>query len=381
MYPVSYAVTGTNGKTSTTHLLYQLWDMPSALLGNLGLVSSPSLTLPDTLSQYPLAYRQTSFEPLLKALQEEGIQRFTFEAFSLMMKSKKMITTIPLQGAAFTNLSPDHMEHHKTMEQYFAAKSELFLTYLPKDKTKVIYADCPYGQRLIETFQGKNCIRYGKSDAYDLWYDDKYLYFDQKRFPIAEVPFFGEPMIQNLLCSIGLALADGMSSSRLCDKIPSLWLPKRRQEKLYDGDITVYVDYAHNPGAVQEMLPNMRKLSRKRLIVLLDLNGYKGRRKQEIKLEMAEIGYREADYVAFTCEELDPGYQNQIQEACPKAPFFRYREDAIRHVILEAKAGDIVVLTKSGKMTELFFRDDIVPYNEYAAVEKAIAIRKRLGEA
>lgn len=377
------AVTGTNGKTSTANFTRQLWekaDKKSACIGTLGVVTENginygSLTTPDSVTLHKE----------LHTLFENGYQHTAIEASSHGLDQHR-IDGIKLAAAAFTNITRDHLDYHKTMENYLDAKLKLFDRPLSCGKV-VLNADIPEYSEIKNYCEkrGLTVLDYGTNAAAIKLIeaahesDGQHLeleVFNQK-YSI-HLPLAGTFQAMNALCSLGLALATMETNENAADYVNALSELKGAPGRLeYVGKrkngAAVYVDYAHTPDALETILKALRPHTKNRLHVVFGCGGDRdpGKRPQ-----MGDICNRLADVVYVTDDNPRSEDPTQIRAAilpaCPKGIDIGNRSLAIRTAVAGLEEGDILVLAGKGHETGQLIKGVMHPFDDREEAAKAI---------
>jgi UDP-N-acetylmuramoyl-L-alanyl-D-glutamate--2,6-diaminopimelate ligase len=374
------AVTGTGGKTSTVAFTRQLWALEgreAASLGTLGVISAKlndpgSLTTPDTIALHDLLAR----------LAENGVTHLAMEASSHGLDQHRL-DGVKVTAAAFTNLSQDHLDYHRTMEAYFEAKLRLFGELLPAGGTAVINARLKQAERLVETSRQKRhrVITFGGSGS-DI------ALLKQRPVPqgqvleieifgarhVAEFPVAGGFQAENLLAALGLVIGSGSDANKIAGLIGRLAGVPGRIEHVADTPSggAVYVDYAHKPGALEAVLGTLRPHATRHLIVVFGCGGDRDRGKRPI---MGEIATRMADRVIVTDDnprsEQPAMIRSEILAKAPGAVEVGDRAEAIRLAMREMQAGDLLVIAGKGHETYQIVGDQTFPFDDAAVARQA----------
>jgi UDP-N-acetylmuramoyl-L-alanyl-D-glutamate--2,6-diaminopimelate ligase len=373
------AVTGTNGKTSVASFTRQIWTATgksAASLGTLGVMTprqeiKGSLTTPD-----PVALHR-----LLDRLAGEGVTHLAMEASSHGLDQRRL-DGVRLAAGAFTNLTRDHLDYHKTLEAYRAAKLRLFDTLLPEGAGAVVNADSPEasvisaiagkrGLRLLTTgrdgrdLQLRAMEREGFSEILTVRTDGK----DRRvRFPLV-----GEFQISNGLIAAGLAIATGVAAADALAALERLEGATGRLELVgQKKDAPIFVDYAHTPDALANALDALRPYAG-RLIVLFGCGGDRDPGKRPL---MGEVAVRRADRVFVTDDNPrgeDPAaIRRAILAAAPAATEIGDRARAIRAAIAELGSGDVLLVAGKGHETGQIIGDRTLPFSDHAEIRAAL---------
>lgn len=376
------AVTGTNGKTSTANFARQIWDFlgkKSASVGTLGVISSDfssygSLTTPD-----PVLLHET-----LSMLADKGIEKTAIEASSHGIDQHR-IDGVRLTAAAFTNITRDHLDYHKTMENYLEAKLKLFDRPLSSN-TVVLNADIPEFDR-IKSYclaRGLKIIDYGKNaealklvdTALDIKGQTLHLEIFGKKHTV-RLPLAGTFQAMNALCALGLVIAAGEDAQQAVKGLEILKGAPGRMEHVADrkNGAAVYVDYAHTPDALETVLNALRPHTQNRLCVVFGCGGDRdpGKRPQ-----MGEIADRLADVVYVTDDnprtEKANAIRDQILPACPKGIDIGNRALAIETAVSELRQGDILILAGKGHETGQLINGVVYPFDDREEAKKAVLL-------
>ncbi|MBP0615251.1 UDP-N-acetylmuramoyl-L-alanyl-D-glutamate--2,6-diaminopimelate ligase [Jiella mangrovi] len=376
------AVTGTAGKTSVATFVRQIFEKSghvSASIGTTGVLSPKrvidgTLTTPD-----PIALAE-----LMAQLAEDGVTHAAIEASSHGLDQRRL-DGIRLSAAAFTNLGHDHLDYHPDAESYFSAKMRLFTMRLPKGAPAVINADDAWSGRAIEVATGVSAqvLTVGRKGGFLTL---KRLEHERSR-QVAEVeaegrihrvvlPLAGSFQMSNALVAAGLAIAAGVPVATALAALESLEGASGRLELTgtTPHGVPVFVDYAHKPDALQNVIESVRPFTTGKIIIVVGCGGDRDRAKRPM---MGEIATRLADVVIVTDD--NPRSENPatiraaIMAAAPGAREIGDRREAIREAIFTAKAGDTVIIAGKGHETGQKIGDVVHPFNDHEEVRSAIA--------
>jgi UDP-N-acetylmuramoyl-L-alanyl-D-glutamate--2,6-diaminopimelate ligase len=352
------AVTGTNGKTSVTVFTRQIWrhlGLRAASLGTIGIIGPDfaqpgALTTPDPVT----LHRE------LNVLARSGIDHVAIEASSHGLDQCRL-DGLELGAAAFTNLTRDHLDYHRDMEAYFAAKARLFTELLPPDGTAVLNADSAEAARLGQLCRqrGQTVLTFGNAVGADLrlvaarpldtGQELRLEVFGERRDLV--LPLVGAFQASNALAALGLAIATGAPAEHALDALPRLsGAPGRLQHVATHGNgAPVIVDYAHTPDALATVLGTLRAHCRGRLVVVFGCGGDRDSGKRP---EMGAIAQRLADRVIVTDDNPrseDPAaIRRAILARCPEAEEIGDRARAIRRGLALLEAGDLLLIAGKG---------------------------------
>jgi UDP-N-acetylmuramoyl-L-alanyl-D-glutamate--2,6-diaminopimelate ligase len=372
------AVTGTNGKTSVAHFTRQIWSLlghQAVSMGTLGLQLpdgsvKPSLTTPDPVTLHAD----------LAGLARDGVDHVVMEASSHGLDQRRL-DGVKLRAAAFTNLSRDHLDYHGTIEAYLDAKARLFSTLLPADGIAVLNADIPEMVSLSDAFGGK-VISYGRNGtelkllAAEPSHSGTQITLEAFGHKIEiDLPLAGAFQVSNILCAAGLAIACGADTADVLGCLSRLQgVPGRLEHAGTSHGGSVYIDYAHTPDALENVLNAMRPHTTGRLIVVFGCGGDRDRGKRPM---MGRIATDLADIAIVTDDnprsEQPDAIRRDILTAAPGARDIGDREAAIREAVSMLSDGDILVIAGKGHETGQIIGNDIRPFDDLRVARTAIA--------
>lgn len=390
-YPASQlqlvGVTGTNGKTTTTHLieflLAQAQKQP-ALFGTLyarwaGFQQTAVHTTPFALEL------QQQLAQAVAAGCKQGIMEVSSHALS-----QGRVLGCGFEVAVFTNLTQDHLDFHKDMEDYFAAKALLFSPSYLQGRA-IINVDDEYGRRLCDRLPPARVWRYSTHDASaNLWTSD--LTYEPSgvkgilHTPDGVVPFrsplVGQFNVGNLLGAVGAALHLGIDLNSIVEKLPQFPGVPGRMERVQitpDPDITVIVDYAHTPDSLENLLRASRPFIPGKMICVFGCGGDRDRTKRPI---MGKIAASLSDLPVVTSD--NPRTEDpekillDILAGIPEGiePVVNCdRGTAIRNAILEAQPGDGVLIAGKGHEDYQILGTEKIHFDDREQAREALQMR------
>jgi UDP-N-acetylmuramoyl-L-alanyl-D-glutamate--2,6-diaminopimelate ligase len=384
-----FAVTGTDGKTTTAYLLEQVLAFTGFQTGLLGTVEVK--IGPERLANVDRMTTPESLEVqrLLRRMADAGVTHVTLEASSHALALDRL-RGCRFTAAAITNITADHLEFHGSWEAYFAAKSRLF-TELAAGKPAVLNRDIEQFDRLAALASGR-IVSYGLAAHADLQAEilsagprstAARLRF-QGQEALTNIPLPGRFNVSNALAAAGLALATGLDLHLVADGISAAeGPPGRLQAVTQDAPFEVLVDYAHTPNAFRSVLSALREgLNGGRLIAVF---GAAGNRDHQKRPELARIARSCTDFFYITNEDPfgeDPeAIMDEIEAGAPSEEMGkRYarvpdRAEAIRQAIARARPGDVIVLLGKGHERSIAAGDRNEPWSD---VEKARSVLEQL---
>lgn len=376
------AVTGTAGKTSIATFTRQIWERngrAAASIGTTGVVS-PHRTIDGTLTTPD----PIELAALLSSLAADGVTHAAMEASSHGLDQRRL-DGVRLSAAAFTNLGHDHLDYHPDVESYFHAKMRLFTALLPTGETAVVNADDAWSGRAIEVATGASAkvMTVGRKGNF---LKLKRLEHERSR-QIAEIeaegrlhrivlPLAGSFQMSNALVAAGLAIATGVPVADALAALEGLKGASGRLELAGTtaAGVPVFVDYAHKPEALENVIASVRPFTTGRVIVVFGCGGDRDRAKRPM---MGEIATRLADVAIVTDDNPrseDPSkIRAAIMAAAPGAREVGNRHLAIREAIGGSEAGDTVIVAGKGHETGQKIGEVTHPFSDHAEVRAAIA--------
>lgn len=390
------AITGTNGKTTVTHLIEQVLEacgQKPALLGTIALRGpayqmNAELTTPEADVIARFAHEQLA----------AGASHLLMEASSHALDQDRLLGC-QVEIAGFTNLTQDHLDYHGTMESYGAAKTRLFTDYAPE--LSVIMVDQPFGRDLSVEAKGKIWRASMRSDTEaELrvvdYQSTRAGVHARVQTPVGELvvnsPLFGAHNLENLLITLGVTLQLGLEPARIVAALQAaVGAPGRMERVANSRDVMVLVDYAHTPDALERALLAVKPLTQGRLFVVCGCGGDRDRSK---RAPMAEAAVRLADLTVLTSDNPrteEPlailadmeigarlsGSRLPGDKLTPEARGYVVipdRAQAIAHAIAAARAGDTVLLAGKGHETYQIVGRDKRPFDDRREAAQALAV-------
>jgi UDP-N-acetylmuramoyl-L-alanyl-D-glutamate--2,6-diaminopimelate ligase len=375
------AVTGTNGKTSVSTFVRQIWiemGLAAVNLGTTGVEGAWSAPLAHTTPE-PITLHRT-----LAQAARNGITHAAMEASSHGLDQRRL-DGVTLTAAGFTNFTQDHLDYHQTFEAYFDAKAGLFARVLPEDGTAVVNIDDPKGVEMAAIAKARGCsvITVGR-DGGDLHLTGQRmdavgqeLRFDwrgksfQKRLDL-----IGGFQADNVMLACGLVIACGAAPADVFDTLPHLSTVRGRMQlaATRDNGAAVFVDYAHTPDAVATALSAMRPHVMGRLVAIVGAGGDRDAGKRPL---MGAAAQAQADAVIVTDDNPrseDPAsIRAAVLEGAPDAIEVGDRAEAILRGVDMLGAGDALLIAGKGHETGQTVGDDVLPFDDVEQASVAVA--------
>lgn len=362
-------VTGTNGKTTVTAMIYKILKEAGIRCGLIGTVGclAPSGKL-DIRSSNGLANMTTPDPPelyrILSAMEKDGAKYVVMEVTSHALALSK-VAPISFCMAVFTNLTEDHLDFHGDMENYFAAKAGLFKGC----DCAVVNVDDAYGRRLCESFLGKRLITCSGEER-EARYLASEIRADRENGIEYKInsPFLrlrvrcgipGSFTVMNSLEAVAVATEIGVSAGDIKSALSSLSGVSGRLEKIlpagvYKSDFSVFIDYAHTPDALENLLRAASGFKKRgqRIVLLFGCGGDRDRYKRKL---MGQIASRMADFTIVTSDNSRSEEPREIISEILKGidkesryTVIENRREAIEYAIKNARRGDIILLAGKG---------------------------------
>lgn len=384
---LAIAVTGTNGKTSTTYILEYLLNQLGETCGVIGTIDhhilkkkwSTNLTTPDPI---------TLQERLKDFLALNG-KSFVIEASSHALSQSRIDQGFDV--VMFSNLSRDHLDYHKSMDDYFLAKAKLFSSRMLKDNhdcMAVINIDDPYGQKLIPMVEGRRIYTYGRSSQADLRFaivdsrldgtDINLTVGGQNNF-LVKSPLIGEHNAYNLISALTVIYGMGFDLLKAADSFARFpGIPGRMQKLQSTKGVFGFVDYAHTPDALEKAIDALKPLvsENNQLITVFGCGGDRDQGKRPL---MGEIATGLSDLAIVTSDnprtedpakiikQICQGFKNKKEV---KFMAILDREEAIKQACQRAQPGDAILVAGKGHEDYQIIGHDKRHFDDYQILKK-----------
>lgn len=383
-------VTGTNGKTSSTYMLRDILRKTGYKVGVIGtikiMIEDEEMPIHNTTPDV------IDLQEILDKMYKQNIDYVVMEVSSHALDMNR-IAGCEYDTAMFTNLTQDHLDYHKTMENYALAKAKLFDSLsapnlVKSNKNAVINLDDELGSKTMIEHTKCNLITYGiKNDAvlkaenveikasgasFDVKYKDDCVHFDLK--------VTGMFNVYNILGVIGVALAEKISFDLIKETLEAFEAVAGRFELVRQGqDFSVIVDYAHTPDGLENVLKTAREIAKKRLIVVFGCGGDRDRTKRPI---MGRIAAQLADVVIATSDNPrteDPEFiLSEVEAGVLPALHGNFHEKitdrrtAIFRAIELAQKDDIVLIAGKGHENYQILKTGTIHFDDKEVAIEAI---------
>lgn len=360
-----FGVTGTNGKTTLTYLLESFFSSTPDCAGVIGTINTrygqkiipASHTTPES----------RDLQEILASMVKEKVTHVAIEVSSHALDQNR-VTGLDFDAALFTNLTQDHLDYHASLEEYFKAKEKLFTLYLhqssKKEKIAVINCDTDYGKRLWKDCENLSFTKwsYGFDKTHDIF---------PKKFSLSALgieaslqtpkgelliksPLLGKFNLENIMAAVGVGLFFGLSREKIEKTFQNFSKVPGRLERVEDNaGRHIFVDYAHTPDALKNVLQTLGELKKKKIITVF---GCGGDRDPTKRAPMGEIAASLSDISIVTSDNPrteDPKkIIDQVLTGITKTKKTHFvepdRKKAIEMAIRLSEKDDIVLVAGKG---------------------------------
>lgn len=307
------AITGTNGKTSTAWFVQQILNLLNKkclYVGTIGVSSGNEKEDAELFAQFNVNNLTTpgifDMHKILSIAKEKADCDFAVIEASSHGIYQGRIDFLNIHSAGFTNFTQDHLDYHKTMDEYFNAKSKLFSHYISEKSFAILNSDDAKFQQIKNICSAKNIISYGKNGDIKLISNDlqkngrQKIVFEKNQNKYSfYTSILGDFQVYNLLCAIGLVFSFGIEISQIISVIDKITPPLGRLERVSKNGtyLNIYVDYSHTPDALEKAITEVRKITKGKTIVVFGCGGDRDPTKRPI---MGEISVKLANYTIIT---------------------------------------------------------------------------------
>jgi UDP-N-acetylmuramoyl-L-alanyl-D-glutamate--2,6-diaminopimelate ligase len=381
-------ITGTNGKTTTSHLIEKIFSDVNRCTGLIG-------TMYTKIGDQKIETKNTTPESLVlqkhfHQMLEAGVDTAIMEVSSHALHMGR-VHGCDYDIAVFTNLSQDHLDYHKTMDEYQHAKSLLFSqlgnTFDPnKPKYAILNAD-DSASEMYRKSTAAHVVTYGIDNDADFHARNIRMtsagttfeiVIKEKSYPI-NIQLIGKFSVYNVLASIAAAYVSKIPMNKIIDSIESVKGVDGRFELVNAGqEFTVIVDYAHTPDSLENVLKTIQSFAQKRVFVIVGCGGDRDKTKRPL---MAEIACRYATDPIFTSDNPrseDPlAILKDMENGVPGKKYITIpdRKEAIGTAINNAADGDVILIAGKGHETYQIIGSEVYDFDDRVAAREAIEER------
>ena len=382
-------ITGTNGKTSTTYLLKSIFESAErsfSLIGTNGTIINNKKIENKTTTPEALELQQ-----LLSEINQLNISTCMMEVSSHALELSR-VDTLNFDIGIFMNLTPDHLEMHKTMEGYFQAKAKLFdLT----NRFNIINVDDPYGKRLVKDLETKEAktVTFGINEDADIYPTNIEYSFNQTSFTV-HTPVESADITVNIPGKIYLYNSLAAIATAVCSDIPMDFIQKGfaqiehikgRLELVYNSsELKVIIDFAHTEDALKNVLETIRPFVTGRLILVFGVYADMSESGKHKRIGMGKVAAHYADFSVVTSDNPKMNDAEQILQEISVA-VEKYdgnykaildRKDAIDYAVQMAEENDVILIAGKGHETSQIIGTEAIPFSEKEIVLEAINRKK-----
>lgn len=381
-------ITGTNGKTTTSHLIEKIFSDVGKSTGLIG-------TMYTKIGDQKIETKNTTPESLVlqkgfRQMLEAGVDTAIMEVSSHALHMGR-VHGCDYDIGVFTNLTQDHLDYHKTMDDYMHAKSLLFSQLgntFSEDKPKfaILNADDTASKMYLKS-TAAHCFTYGIDNEADFRARNIHmtsagttfeLVIKEKHYSI-NIQLIGKFSVYNVLASIATAYVSQIPISKIIESIESVKGVDGRFELVNAGqEFTVIVDYAHTPDSLENVLKTIQNFANKRIFVIVGCGGDRDKTKRPL---MADIACRYATDPIFTSDnprseeplailkDMEEGVLGKSYITIPD------RKEAIVTAINKAAAGDVILIAGKGHETYQIIGSNVYEFDDRVVAREAIEER------
>jgi UDP-N-acetylmuramoyl-L-alanyl-D-glutamate--2,6-diaminopimelate ligase len=391
------AITGTNGKTTTAYLLEAMCAAGGAFTGMIG-------TIEHRFAGRTVAAAHTTPDPLelhrlFREMLDIGVETVVMEVSSHALVQER-VHGLTFRSAGFTNLTRDHLDFHKDMEEYFQAKRKLFVENLSPGGLAVVNGDDTYAARIYNELRNNKRMawKFSRQGAGELSAAGLELTLSGIRgtlkTPAGDIPvrspLVGAHNLENILCAAGMALGAGLSRRDVQDGIERVKEVRGRMDRVEHRGVVALVDYAHTDDALRRALEALRPLTRGRLIAVFGCGGDRDPGKRPLMGQAAAEG---ADLAVITADNprsedpdeiaaaITPGLEKagmrRISQGKARSGEKGYlveqdRRGALALAAALAKEGDVILVAGKGHEAFQLVGEERRPFDDRAEIARAL---------
>ena len=384
-----FGLTGTNGKTTTAYILEHLlggFEGHVGYIGTNGIRYNDVFIEPKNTTPEPLSLQQT-----FNQMVDEGVKNVAIEVSSHALELHR-VDYCRFKVALFTNLTPEHLDFHPTMDEYFEAKYKLF-TMLTPDGYAIVNLDDEYGVRLVNRIRAvhQRVYTYGIDTDADFKAMNVTMTTSGTAFtlksPVGEyevkTPLLGTFNVHNALGAMASAYAAGMPMEQIVNLIAKLSPVDGRMEIINEGqDFTVIVDYAHTPDGVEKVLEFVNDIKQNSVKVVIGCPGDRDRTKRPV---IAKLSVDYADDVIFTTDDPhseDPeDILNEMTQGMEESHYevIVDRIKAIEAAINKAQKNDIVLIAGRGHEKVQYWKSGNIELDDREVAKEILRKKLQIG--
>ena len=385
-------ITGTNGKTTTSYITRAILRKAGYKVGLIGTIQI--MIEDEVLPIHNTTPDVVELQHTLAMMRDKGMDYVVMEVSSHALDQNR-VAGIEFDTAVFTNLTQDHLDYHKTLENYMLAKAKLFDHVSEKGckqgKTAVVNIDDAAGATMLAHAECQH-LTYAIEKEADLRATDILVHANGAEF-VLHHESFGEMKLSlhitgifnvyNVMSAVGAALSEHIDASVINEALEAFTAVPGRFELVKAGqDFSIIVDYAHTPDGVENVLKTARKIAKKRIIAVFGCGGDRDRTKRPI---MGRLAAELADVVIATSDNPrteDPAFiLSQVEEGVEEAIGTKHHElivdrrQAIYRAVEMAEKDDIVVILGKGHENYQILKDKTIHFDDKEEARAAVAAK------
>ena len=373
-------VTGTNGKTTTTYLVKTIAEKCGLKVGLIGTIRN--IIGDRVISTQRTTPESTELQEILRMMADEHVDLVVMEVSSHSLDQER-VYGIEFEIGGFTNLTQDHLDYHKTFENYLAAKKKLF----ERSAFAVVNADDPWSKRLLEGLDDLPRMTYAVREPADIYANgieicDRDVEFEMTT-PAGKthvtVPIPGLFNVFNAMLAAGICVRLGFPIEKIAEGLADVSGVTGRMEALpTDGfPFSVILDFAHTPDGLINLLTSVREFAKGRVISVFGCGGDRDHAKRPI---MGEAAGRYSDFCVVTSDNPrteDPmsiigNVLDGVNKTAVEYVVIQNRREAIKYALTHAKKDDVVVLAGKGHETYQEINGVKYPFDEKVVVQELL---------
>ncbi|MBO4562274.1 MAG: UDP-N-acetylmuramoyl-L-alanyl-D-glutamate--2,6-diaminopimelate ligase [Clostridia bacterium] len=377
-------VTGTNGKTTTTYMVKSIAEKCGLKVGLIGTIRN--IIGDRVISTQRTTPESTELQKILRMMADEGVDLVVMEVSSHSLDQER-VYGIDFEIGGFTNLTQDHLDYHKTFDNYLAAKKKLF----ERSAFAVVNADDPYSEKLLEGLSVPR-MTYAVREPADIYANDIEICVRDVEFDMTTpegsahiaVPIPGLFNVFNAMLAAGICLRLGFPIEKIAEGLSDVSGVTGRMEALpTEGfPFSVILDFAHTPDGLINLLTSVREFAKGRVISVFGCGGDRDHAKRPI---MGEAAGRYSDFCVVTSDNPrteDPmaiigNVLDGVNKTAVEYVVIQNRREAIRYALTHARPDDVVVLAGKGHETYQEIMNVKYPFDEKVVVAELLDEMRR----
>ena len=372
-------VTGTNGKTTTTYMIKSVAEKCGLKVGLIGTIRN--IIGDRVISTQRTTPESTELQEIMRMMSDEGVDLVVMEVSSHSLDQER-VYGIEFEIGGFTNLTQDHLDYHKTFDNYLAAKKKLF----ERSGFAVINADDPYSGKLLEGLDIPR-MTYAVREPADIYANDIEICVRDVEFDMTcpegtahiSVPIPGLFNVFNAMLAAGVCLKLGFPLDKIAEGLADVSGVTGRMESLpTDGfPFSVILDFAHTPDGLINLLTSVMEFAKGRVISVFGCGGDRDHAKRPI---MGEAAGRYSDFCVVTSDNPrseDPmaiigNVLDGVNKTAVEYVVIQNRREAIKYALTHAKPDDVIVLAGKGHETYQEIKGIKYPFDEKVVVAELL---------